>query len=136
MGEYGFMDQAGDSGVARRKRRTVSEKLEIVRLTLAAGASVAEIARAHEVNANQLHKWRRLFECGQLGDAGVDSTALLPVSIAVDTVARLEPVAVVGDAQPHGGGAIHIELSDEVKISVEIGADSALVRCVLECLRK
>ena len=45
----------------RRRRRSVAEKVQIVRLTMEPGASVAEIARAHELNANQLFKWRRLF---------------------------------------------------------------------------
>jgi transposase len=46
---------------------------------MAPGASVAEIARAHGVNANQVFKWRRLFEKGHLGDARPTSTALLRV---------------------------------------------------------
>src|SRR5438477_13200063 len=64
------MSHADDAGSGRhvRRRRAVSEKLEIVRLTMEPGASVAEIARAHGVNANQVFKWRRLFERGQLSD--------------------------------------------------------------------
>jgi hypothetical protein len=34
------------------------------------------------------------------------------------------------------GGAIHIELTGRANISVESGADPALLRCVLESLRK
>lgn len=37
-----------------RRWRSVSEKLEIVQLTLKPGATVAEVARAHVVNANQV----------------------------------------------------------------------------------
>lgn len=56
-------------GVGRRRRRSVAEKLQIVHLTLEPGSSVAEVGRAHGVNANQLFKWRRQFERGQLGNA-------------------------------------------------------------------
>jgi hypothetical protein len=56
------MKHAEDGGRRGRRRRLVSEKPEIVQLTMEAGASVAEIARAHGVNANQVFKWRRLFE--------------------------------------------------------------------------
>ena len=49
-----------------RKRRSVAEKLSIVQLTMKPGSSVAEIARAHGVNANQVFKWRRAFERGEL----------------------------------------------------------------------
>jgi hypothetical protein len=37
-----------------------------VRLILEPGASVAEVARAHGVNANQMFEWRRAFERGEL----------------------------------------------------------------------
>ena len=84
---------AGDTAVAQRvwrQRRSVAEKLRIVRLTFEPGASVAEVARKQGVNANQLFKWRRLFERGQLGDAGAGSTALLPVIVWVSTVICLQ----------------------------------------------
>jgi transposase len=100
------------------------------------GASVAEIARAHGVNANQVFQWRRLVEKGQLGDARPTSTALLPVTISADVETRPEPGDAAPDAQLCSCGAIHIELPGRVMISVESGADSALVRCVLESLRK
>jgi transposase-like protein len=57
---------------------SVSEKLEIVQLTLKSGASVAEVARVHGVNANQVFKWRRAFERGELSES---STALVPVTV-------------------------------------------------------
>ena len=132
------MIHAEDAGVGRRsrRRRSASEKLEIVQLTMEPGASVAEIARAHGVNANQVFKWRRLFERGQLSDPGVRSTALLPVTISADAETRPKSADAATDAQTSSGGAIHIELSGRVMISVESGADPALLRCILESLRK
>jgi transposase len=41
-----------------RRCRSVSEKRQIVQLILEPGASVAEVARAHRVNANQIFAWR------------------------------------------------------------------------------
>ena len=118
-----------------RRRRTVSEKLEIVQLTMEPGASVAEIARAHDVNANQVFKWRRLFERGQLADSS-RPTALLPVTISADVEAAAGLGDAAVDAQTPSSGAIHIELAGKVTICAESGADPALLRCVLECLRK
>jgi transposase len=120
-------------GVGRRRRRSVAEKLQIVQLTLEPGASVAEVGRAHGVNANQLFKWRRQFERGQLGNADVLSTVLLPVTISADDERTPETTA---DVQSPSGGAIHIELPGKVMISVESGADRALLRCVLASLCK
>jgi transposase len=122
-------------GVGRRgrRRRSVAEKLQIVQLTLEACASVAEVARAHSVNANQLFRWRREFEFNQLAKADTLPTALLPVTISADDEAMPETTA---DAQTPSGGAIHIELPGKVMISVESGADRALLRCVLASLHK
>lgn len=47
-----------------RRWRSVAEKRQIVELSLEPGASVALVARAHGVNANQVFKWRRAFERG------------------------------------------------------------------------
>ena len=98
-----------------------------MQLTMEPGASVAEIARAHGVNANQVFKWRRLFERGQLSDAGAISTALLPVTISADDETKPETTAAAADAQTSSGGAIHIELPGRAMISVESGADPALL---------
>jgi transposase len=128
--------EVAGSGQRVRRRRSVSEKAAIVRLTMEPGASVAEIARAHEVNANQLFKWRRLFESGRLGDASGRVKALLPVSISAElesTPERSEEAAV---KPARNGGAIHVELVGRANITAEAGADPALLRCVLESLRK
>jgi transposase-like protein len=68
-----------DVAPARRVRhwRSISEKRQIVQLTMEPGASVPEIARVHGVNANQLFKWRRAWERGELTDSHV---GLLPLS--------------------------------------------------------
>ena len=44
-----------------RQRRSIAEKRRIVEETLAPGASVARVARAHGINANQVFGWRRLY---------------------------------------------------------------------------
>jgi transposase len=128
------MVHADDVRVDRRgrKRRSVAEKLSIVQLTMEPGASVAEIARAHGVNANQVFKWRRLFAKGQLSEAGARSTALLPVTITTD----LEEPDRTAQVPTSSAGAIHIELPGRAMISVESGADPRLLRCVLESLRQ
>ena len=112
-----------------RRFRSISEKLQIVQLTLKPNARVAEVARAHGVNANQVFKWRRAFERGELSEP---SMALIPV-----TVSSLEDEGrETEEAAMPAGGAIHIELPGRAVISVESGADSSLVRSILESLRK
>ena len=112
-----------------RRWRSISEKRQIVEQTLLPGASVAEVARAQGVNANQVFKWRRAFERGEL----VESCALLPVTVSTpaDEICQQSP-----EGQSTSGGAIHIELPGRAMISVEHGADMNLVRYVLESLSR
>ena len=115
-----------------RRWRSVSEKRQIVQLTLEPGASVAEVSRAHGVNANQVFKWRRAFERGELIEP---CSALLPVTVSTPT----EPEKDVAEPRPEqepNGGSIHIEFPGRAVISVERGADRSLVRAVLESLQR
>lgn len=56
--------------IVRRRRdrqfRTTDEKRLIVEATRRAGVSVAAVAQAHGVNANQVFYWRKLYDAGQL----------------------------------------------------------------------
>jgi transposase len=101
------------------------EKIRIVQLTMQPGSSVSEVARAHDVNANQLFKWRRLFERGELTES---SGALIPVRVS-NVAERLE-------SSPPSKGSIHIEFPGRALINVERGADSSLLRSILESLRR
>ena len=116
-----------------RRWRSVAEKRRIVELTFEPGASVALVARANGVNANQVFKWRRAFERGELVDPAAASTALLPVTLSASAIEMREAGA---KEKPAAGGAIHIEFPGRVTISVECGADPVLLRAVLESLRK
>jgi transposase len=125
-------------GTARRVRRfrSVSEKRRIAELTFEPGASVALVARAHGVNANQVFKWRRELKRGELFEPVAGSTALLPVSLSTPSETANEIVKPGAKEQATAGGAIHIEFPGRAMISVESGADPALLRTILESLRK
>jgi transposase len=103
-----------------------------VQLTLEPGASVAEVARAHGVNANQVFTWRRAFERGEL----VESCALLPVTVSSSDEPTNEIPEQATESHPSSGGSIHIELPGRAMISVESGADPDLLRSILESFSK
>ena len=125
-------------GPGRRPRRfrTVSEKRRIAELTFEPGASVALVARAHGVNANQVFKWRRALKRGELNELAAGFAALLPVTVSAPGVAADTPGQVDAEEQPTPGGSIHIEFPGRAMISVERGADPSLLRSILESLRK
>jgi transposase len=128
------MEQAWGSERRIRRFRSVAEKRQIVNLTMEPGASVALVARAHGLNANQVFKWRRAFERGELVDSTAACTALLPVTVAASSEAETrEPTSRYQGAS---SGSIHIEFPGRAMLSVESGADPALLRSILESLGK
>lgn len=90
----------------------------MVEETMLPNASVARVARAHGVNANQVFLWRRLYRQGRLG--GDSSGALVRVRLADrDAAARRE-----------GTGALELEVAGG-RLRIEAGADRELVRMLL-----
>jgi transposase len=69
-------------GPERRRRWTAAEKLRIVEDSLAPGRSVAEVARRHDVHANQLHLWRRQARAGVLAPIPDSGCRFVPIAIA------------------------------------------------------
>lgn len=116
-------------GTPNRRQRSVAEKRRIVEETLAEGASVARIARAHGVNANQVFQWRRLYRTGRLGGTPT-MVKLLPVTVEASTTRPASQQAA--EAAP---GAIHIKLG-HAQIRIEGTPDVALLRLVLKLLRR
>jgi transposase len=126
------------TGAERRVRRrySVEEKRRIVELTFEPGASVAQVAQANGLNANQVFTWRRAFDRGELAEVAPASSALLPVIVSAPCEATREVAQPAVEEAPRPAGAIHIEFPGRATISVESGADPILLRSILESLRK
>lgn len=127
---------AGDKEVSvgpRRQMRSIAEKRRIVEETLAPGASVARVARAHGINANQVFGWRRLYLAGRLGEQK-PGIKLLPVRVSENQSVPAVVEHEVAESLPPRPGTIHIELR-HAQMRIEGNADPTLVRVVLECLR-
>ena len=128
------MMQSGMSEVRRVRRwRSISEKRQIVQLTMEPGARVAEVARDHGLNANQVFKWRRAWERGEFTDG---HAALLPVTLSSSVEPENKAPELPSDEQLRGGGSIHIELPGRALICVERGADPEMVRCIVQSVGK
>jgi transposase len=128
------MDTYTQAGIAKSKRRylSVEEKRRIVELTLVEGASVARVAQAHELNANLVFNWRRLYRTGRLGRRG--EAKLLPVSVSAENAA-VPAVSLREASSPRccSSGTIHIQLQYS-QVRVEGSVDPMLLRVLLECL--
>jgi transposase len=136
MDTSGQIVAAKATSTSQRQRRSVAEKRRIVEETLVEGASVARVARAHGVNANQVFYWRKQYQEGRLGASG--AAQLLPVRITSEnTAARIvrkqSPSTSIDSSASLSAGTIHIELR-EAQVRIEGSADPALLRVLLECL--
>jgi transposase len=118
----------------KRRMRSKLERRQVVEETMRSGApSVAVIARAHGVNANQVFNWRKLDHAGRLNDK-VQASELLPVRISEDSNPEYSGVGRLTIA-PVVAGAIHIEIG-RARIPVEGPVDPATLRTILEQLRR
>src|SRR5947209_13534762 len=116
-------DKSESLGAAPRQRRSVAEKRRIVEETLVEGASVARVARAHGVNANQVFGWRRLYLAGRLGDPKPEMK-LLPVRVSGGVPAPLPMERSSIDFAKLQPSTIHIELR-QAQVRIEGSADPA-----------
>ena len=115
-----------------RVRRTVAEKRRIVELTLRPRASVARVAQAEGVNSHQVFQWRRAYRAGKLVEFEGRASALLPVVLtATDSAQQVQREQAFIPEPKIASGAIHIEFPGRATITVEHGADSAVLRTVL-----
>lgn len=87
------------SGKANRRKFSLDIKRRLIEETLKPGALVAQIARAHDINAGLLYKWRRQY---RKRATGLSAQAKRVASKANRNVAAWLPVSVIGDipAQP------------------------------------
>jgi transposase len=123
----------------RRRRFTLEQKRGIVEASMQPGASVSRVARDHDVNTNQVFKWRRLHEQGLLG-AGRKAVPMLPVRIE-DPAALAERVVVQGSeveteaAREVKPGSMEIELRGG-RVTVRGAVDRAVLRVVITMLQR
>ena len=111
---------------AKRQYRSAELKRQIVEATLAPGASVARVARAHGVNANQVFAWRRQYQRGLLKPRNRALSGLLAVRLAE------------GEADPSGAptprsfsGVIQVEIP-KGQLRLTGAVDTEALRLVLK----
>jgi transposase len=118
-------------GGSKRPFRTVEEKRRIVEETLQPGASVARVARAHGVNANQVFSWRQLYRQGRLERRIRETPGLLPVRVVDAALTEERSVGTAVRRAP--SGVIHVELpKGQLRIAGRV--DGEALRILLEKL--
>jgi transposase len=117
-----------DPGSPKRRRRSWSleEKRRIVDESLDDGASIAEVARRHDLNANQLFAWRRQF--GADPAAPKELAPILPVTVAPDTTAEYSARG--------SNGQMEIVLAGGDRVIVWADVETAALSRVLKALER
>lgn len=117
-----------------RRIRSMAEKRQIVEETYRQGASVRSVARAHDIPANQVFHWRKLYREGRLGNAAQATASdliavrVLDVEEASDAKQAAKQPAIISSL-----GVIQIE-SEKGRVCIQGAADPATLRMVLERL--
>jgi transposase len=111
----------------KQRRRTIKERRDIVEETLVPGASVARVARRHDVNANQVFYWRKLYREGRLGIS--IATPLLPVKVKTERPSK----TLLEDSPMLSSGTMEIRFSRGT-LRIAGSVDVLALRAVLECL--
>ena len=122
-----------------RRQHTMEEKLRIVQETHVRGASVATVARRHDVNPNQVFAWRQLYRRGLLDPgAAQENSSMLPVKVGTPTVL---PTERARSAEPRNRGRskrssrlIEIKLSNGHSIVLHGRVDAAALSRVIDLL--
>ena len=116
---------------AKRRRWPEALKRELVAATLEPGASVSIVTRRHDLNANQLFKWRR-----ELASVPCADTKLVPVTVVQEPAAdpafpSASPVRVVPPS-----ARIEITVAGGVRVRIEGAADPAAVTAAVAAVMK
>ena len=118
------------TGVGRRRRWSVEEKMRIVAESCERSTTVSEVARRHGLNANQLFAWRRQFRqlAEERRNEGGATPQFVPLVSAAEVVdAGIAVAAVSAMIEVVGGG---------LTVRVPTGVDVATLQRVLGVVRR
>ena len=83
-----------------RRRYSSATKAKVVAQCAEPGASVARIAMAHGINANVVHRWRKLARRGAIKTVSKTGEFIaLPLTMAPDPVPSSAPAPAAPDLQ-------------------------------------
>ena len=121
-----------------RRQHTIEEKLRIVKETHVKGASVATVARRHDVNPNQVFAWRQMYRRGLLDPKAPPTNPMLPVKVSTPTVLPTERAVGEVPAQRRRSklrsDAIEIQLANGHGIVVHGRIDTKVLARVIALL--
>jgi transposase len=111
-------------GPERRRRWTSAEKGRIVEESLAGDASVADVARRHDIHPNLLHAWRR--QARLAGASPMRRRSDVPASGVEFAAVALAPAERILPAPPSG----------RARLKITGSIDPSMTTALIEALAK
>jgi transposase len=124
----GLMDTKRAVRLAKRRNWPEAFKRQVVAETLEPGSSVSIVARRHDLNTNQLFKWRREL-LPKAPPAAAESNAMVPVEIVAEPERRPRRRRI------ERAGFIEIEFGSGARVCVRGEVAPKTLRQVIELLR-
>jgi transposase len=125
------------TGIERRRRWRVEDKLRIVAESEQPDACFAEIARRYEISRGLLWNWRSQVRRGKLN--GVPAASFLPVRVVNETLRPDPAPRLLPNPPPKAAaaatGRIEITLPDGSRLQVDNEVSLAALRRVMAVLR-
>ena len=132
------------TGVARRRRWSIEEKLRIVAESLAGEASVSLVAQRHGLRSNQLFKWRKMAREGAFGAFPADPS-FVPVRIIANDAPSSLPSSLRSSSLPSrpsaevssaiGCSLAEIELTNGCRLRVAADIEPLALRRLVTTLK-
>jgi transposase len=122
------MDTKRAVRLAKRRNWPEAFKRQVVAETLEPGSSVSIVARRHDLNTNQLFKWRREL-LPKAPPAAAESNAMVPVEIVAEPERRPRRRRI------ERAGFIEIEFGSGARVCVRGEVAPKTLRQVIELLR-
>ena len=123
----GVVDTKRTRRLAKRRNWPEAFKRQVVAETLEPGSSVSIVARRHDLNTNQLFKWRRELLPEAPGKA--ESNAMVPVEIVA------QPERRPARRRVEQAGFIEIEFGSGARVCIRGEVAPKTLRQVIELLR-
>ena len=124
----GLADTKRSSRLAKRRNWPEAFKRQVVAETLEPGSSVSIVARRHDLNTNQLFKWRREM-LPKEASAGAQSGTMLPVEIVAEPERRPRRRRI------ERAGFIEIEFGCGARLCIRGEVAPKTLRQIIELLR-
>ncbi len=105
------------------------KKRRIVEETMKPGMSVSMVARRHDINANLVFSWRKLYQEGRLGTKAGEQS-FIPVGIVGTQTSAPSPIS-----SPRSAGMVELEFPGGIRLRVDSRIEEAVLRRVLRAVK-